>query len=31
MKNMNGPFGSESKMKSKVIEMLLSSPGMNEK
>jgi hypothetical protein len=31
MKNMNGSFGSESKMKSKVIEMLLSSPGMNEK
>jgi hypothetical protein len=28
---MSGPLASESKMKSKVIEMLLSSPGMNEK
>jgi hypothetical protein len=28
---MSGPLASESRMKSKVIEMLLSSPGMNEK
>jgi hypothetical protein len=28
---MSGPLASESGMKSKVIEMLLSSPGMNEK
>jgi hypothetical protein len=31
MKIMSGPLASESKMKFKVIEMLLSSPGMNEK
>jgi len=31
MKIMSGPLASESKMKSKVIEMLLRSPGMNEK